>query len=571
MSGVLALLSFVIVAFGQPAWSWELSILSASFGFALFWSIIIHLPTAKRFWMATLWFFAIQMVQLSWMVSHPYGYIYAVYTLLSFALGVQFGILGILFDPEKINRFSRICLIASVWTIMEWARLLLMSGFSFNPVGLSLASTTISLQTASLAGVFGLSFIVMFTNLLALRAWLSGFSFALTAMWIAAALFPYLYGGAHFLYHSKQMELQSDSFETLLVQTAFPAEEALQLKNHDEWLQYVLKEWDQILQITKSHKTDLPLDLVALPEAVVPFGTYTFMYPYEDIKKLFLSAYGEEGLQLLPPLELPWAFPFESKWYVNNAFMAQAVANYFDAPVIAGLEDAEDVDGAGHRAYYAAAIYFQPQQKEAAQPPSPLRYAKRVLLPMGEYIPFSFCKSLAAQYGVSGSFSPGNKTQVWHCKNTPVGISICYEETFGNMMRENAQMGAKVLLNITSDIWYPHSRLVRQHLEHARLRTVENGIPLIRSCNTGITCAVDALGRDIALLGENDSQRQSLSASLRVKVPLYTYSTPYTYFGDKAIILFCFILVLTSRTRTIRTFRTIRTEHLCPDCPGPSR
>lgn len=273
-----------------------------------------------------------------------------------------------------------------------------------------------------------------------------------------------------------------------------------------------------------------------------PFGTYTFVYPYEKVKEAFLTVYGEDSLQSLPPLEIPWAVERGTHWYVSNAFWAQGIANYFDSALIAGFEDAEDTTD-GIREYYAAALYFQPLTQKKDNSPVAYRYAKRILLPMGEYIPFDFCRSLAAQYGVAGSFSPGKKAEVWNLKDMPVGISICYEETFGNLVRENRQLGAQVLLNLTSDIWYPNSRLVRQHLEHARLRTVENGFPLIRSCNTGITCAIDSLGRDIAVLGENDVESQNISDALRVNVPVYTYSTPYTHLGDHAIVAFCFLLL----------------------------
>ena len=554
---LLAVSAFFIVAFGQPAWSWILGILSAAGGYALFWRVLLCYPQPfQRFWLSTVWFTTVQLVQLSWLISHPYWYIYGVYFALSFALGLQFGLLGILFYPDKIRKASQIVLIAATWTIMEWSRLFFMSGFSWNLAGLALSGNVVSLQTASLGGVFALTFIVILTNLLALNAYLSRFHFFPIALWLTAALFPYFYGGIYFFYHNQQMAKNEGSFETILVQTAFPAEEALQLHTHDEWLNTVFNEWKQILQITKPFKTDKKPDLIAFPEAVVPFGTYSFVYPYEQVKTVFQSIYGPESLKTLPCLELPLAIKETTgtQWYVNNAFWIQGIANYFDSTVIAGLEDAEHVDGICE--HYAAAIYFKPKSPNSQEPFTASRYAKRVLVPMGEYIPLDFFKNLAAQYGVAGSFTPGKKAEVWNCKNVPIGISICYEETFGNLMRENKQQGAQMLLNLTSDVWYPDSSLARQHLEHARLRTVENGIPLIRACNTGITCAVDSLGRDVAILGKNDGESQKLSASLRTKVPLYTYPTLYSRFGDIPIITLCFFILFSNfiRARGIKFF-----------------
>jgi apolipoprotein N-acyltransferase len=544
----IALAAFFIVAFGQPAWNWVLALISAICGFALFWRILLYYPnTYSRFWLSTIWFTAVQLVQLSWLISHPYWYIYGVYFALSFGLGLQFGFLGILFHPDKIYTISQMLFISATWTIIEWSRLFFLSGFTWNSVGMALSGNVISLQTASLAGIYGLSFIVILTNLLALKAWLCRFRIFSTSLWLTVTLFPYFYGGLHYLYHNQQMTKNKNFFETILVQTGFPAEEALNLKSYDEWLEYVLNEWILILQITKSFKTNKEVDLLALPEAVVPFGTYSFVYPYEKVKAIFQSIYGEECLKYLPPLEIPLAISKETDkkldWLVNNAFWAQALANYFDTTVVAGLEDAEDV-AEGIREHYAAAICFKPQSHNPNESFTAFRYAKRVLVPMGEYIPFNFFKSVAAHYGILGSFTAGKKTEIWNCKNVPIGISICYEETFGNLMRENRLHGAEILLNLTSDVWYPNSRLARQHLEHARLRTVESGIPLIRSCNTGITCAVNSLGRDIAVLGENDNESQKLSGALRAAVPLYTYFTLYSLWGDMLIVALCCLLFL---------------------------
>ena len=154
---------------------------------------------------------------------------------------------------------------------------------------------------------------------------------------------------------------------------------------------------------------------------------------------------------------------------------------------------------------------------------------------MGEYIPFSFAKGLAEAYGLTGSFTHGKEAKVFNGK-IKMGLSICYEETYGHMMRENKHKGAEILLNLTSDIWYPNSRLIYQHFDLARLRTVENGIPLLRACNTGITAGIDSLGRVTAQLGKDGQNIEAISDSLRVAVPLYSYNTLYTYYGDWLIV-----------------------------------
>ena len=73
--------------------------------------------------------------------------------------------------------------------------------------------------------------------------------------------------------------------------------------------------------------------------------------------------------------------------------------------------------------------------------------------------------------------------------------------------------------------------LPQQHFDHARLRTVEAGIPLIRSCNTGITCAFDSLGRVVSVLGDNPAKMGVGGGFIVRKLPTYHYSTLYTQFA----------------------------------------
>ncbi len=103
-------------------------------------------------------------------------------------------------------------------------------------------------------------------------------------------------------------------------------------------------------------------------------------------------------------------------------------------------------------------------------------------------------------------------------------------------MRYNKLKGANLLVNLTSDIWYPYSSLPQSHFDHARLRAVELGMPLARSCNTGITGAVDSFGRVLAVLGTNPQETHDLADSLQVQIPIFHYPTLYGLLGDKLIV-----------------------------------
>lgn len=517
---ILTLVSLLIVALGQPALIWWCGVLASIVGYALFFRVLLcHQRWQTRFWLGAAWFAIVQLIQMSWFVSHPYYYIIAVYLFLAAAMGVQFGIIAVLITRERIARLGSIIAISGLWTLFEWSRLFFLSGFSWNAAGLSMASTTIGLQMASLWGVFGMSFWVMLVNLTAARK--------TYALWAVLAAVPYLYGGAQLFVHGHGMEKEDRSFRSLLVQTAFPLEEAMGLTSGQAMIAVAQGEWEKILALTKAHQGK-PLDLIIFPEIVVPFAAYSWIYPYDVVQEAFREILGPESLKSLPMSVLPFAKTRDSKTYVNNAFWAQALANHFQAGVLIGLEDVE-VDQEGKFDLYSSALYFVPRDAEQLVAGIPAqRYDKRVLLPMGEYIPFEWCRSIAATYGISGSFTAGREAKVFWSGKVPFGVSICYDETFGDLMRENKQCGAALITNLTNDGWYP--TLPRQHYEHARLRTVESGIPLIRSCNTGITAAVDSLGRDIALL-EGDGP-----GALKVDVPIYGYWTLYSIVGDFLIV-----------------------------------
>jgi|688.fasta_scaffold66948_4 apolipoprotein N-acyltransferase len=533
----LFLLSLLVVAFGQPAFSAWCSLIAAFFGYALFWGGVTlnEINPKNRFWLATAWFCGVQLIQLSWMTGHPFIYIYAVLAICAFLMGLQFGLLTLFVRPHYLSRYAIIFALAGFWTLLEWSRLFLFSGFSWNPAGLALTANLYALQFVSIGGIYSLSFWVILVNLLALRIWTFGISAA--GPWAAAACIPFLYGAIQMSIHQKNFEIAKTThlpYTAVLVQTAFPIEETQNL-NGKSMIAYVLDEWRQILKITKKH-LNTPVDLIATPEFTVPFSIYSCVFPHSVVSDAFKEIYGEEHLAKLPKLQEPLAMPMETPkgkiWVVNNAYWAQAMANVFNADVVMGLEDAEGPSQ--ERTYYSSAFFFRPGM-EGSSYDSP-RYEKRVLVPMGEYIPSSLLTRIARWYGIQGSFTSGQEAKIFSSKKK-IGPSICYEETFSHMMREIKKQGADVMLNLTSDAWFPTSRLMQQHFDHARPRTVENGIPLLRACNTGITGAIDSLGRVVAVLGENPKEAEWIADSLKIEVPTYSFNTLYSLVGDYLILV----------------------------------
>ena len=548
INSLKVILSLIIVAFGLPAFSSFLSVLSSVFGFALFFSRLTEIPEArKRFWAATLWFACVQAIQLYWLVSHPYSYIYGLYLILSLGIGLQFGLIALFITQEKIKSGLNLLGIAGLYTLLEWTRLFLFSGYSLNPIGLSMSGTLLGLQSASLVGIYGLTFFVLLINLMVLRFFLYARSLRFGVLLLLVCLAPYVYGYFHITVHQPGIEKAKSSSETLLnvllVQTAFPVEENLQFPSFREAVRYVENEWNEILNVAKEY-LDKKIDLLVLPEYVVPYGTYMAVFPFDSVQRKFEELFGSRGKSALPELKEPLAMevagPRGKSWYVTNAYYCQALAELFQSDVVAGLQDDQWISE-DERQSYSSAFYFWPGGDAG------FRYEKRVLLPMAEYIPFELCKQYAAKYGISGSFECGTEAKVFPGCKIPFGLSICYEETFGDKMRESRLKGSELLINVTSDIWYPNSKLPLQHFDHARLRTVEAGIPLVRACNTGITSAIDSLGGVIASTTEDEEWvRQGVFA----RVPLYSYNTLYSSVGDALIVSISLLSVLFLFKRT---------------------
>jgi apolipoprotein N-acyltransferase len=130
-------------------------------------------------------------------------------------------------------------------------------------------------------------------------------------------------------------------------------------------------------------------------------------------------------------------------------------------------------------------------------------YDKWHLVPFGEYIPDWL--PLAVWVMPGGGFAAGPGPATLHVAGIPpVGPLICYEAIFGGQIVSPAERPAW-LVNVTNDAWFGNSSGPRQHLAAARLRAVEEGLPLLRAANTGISAGFDARGHELTRLGIDES------------------------------------------------------------------
>lgn len=124
------------------------------------------------------------------------------------------------------------------------------------------------------------------------------------------------------------------------------------------------------------------------------------------------------------------------------------------------------------------------------------RYDKIHLVPFGEYLPFPSLFSFAG--GLSkevGEFEPGRSRAPLDEGDAKLGVFICYESVFPDDVRQFANQGAQVFVNISNDGWYGDSGAWSQHVNQTRMRAIENERWILSAANTGLTGSIDPFGR----------------------------------------------------------------------------
>lgn len=168
------------------------------------------------------------------------------------------------------------------------------------------------------------------------------------------------------------------------------------------------------------------------------------------------------------------------------------------------------------------------------------KYSKAHLVPFGEYIPLPWLtRPIASILNIPmSSFSPGSKNKnnlVIH--GMPVGLFICYEIAFSQLVRQHAQQ-AMFLITINDDTWYGSSIALYQHLQMASVQAKSLGRYLLFCSNSGITAIIDNNGKII------DHAPINKVATVRGIVVPHTGLTPYALIGSNWIIWLCFIILI---------------------------
>jgi len=177
-------------------------------------------------------------------------------------------------------------------------------------------------------------------------------------------------------------------------------------------------------------------------------------------------------------------------------------------------------------------------------------YDKLHLVPFGEYLPFQdWLESLGFEQltRIQGGFIAGSLRRTMPIPGAPPALPlICYEAIFpGNVADGDDRPGW--IINLTNDGWFGISTGPYQHLQQARLRAIEQGLPVVRAANTGISAVIDPVGRIVAHLG------LGIEGVLDSSLPSAIRLTFYARTGDFPVAIIAAVaLIFVIRRRTAK-------------------
>lgn len=240
---------------------------------------------------------------------------------------------------------------------------------------------------------------------------------------------------------------------------------------------------------------------------------------------------GKPDVIIWPETAIPWAIPHTDEPFAK---MSEAAGG---ATLLTGVRRVD-----GPRIYNALAV-LDGQGSLAAT------YDKHHLVPFGEYLPLGSTLSrwglrgLAAEDGTGFAAGPGPMTLSIDGLGYVLPL-ICYEVVFPNDLQTDNR--PDLLLQVTNDAWFGKFSGPYQHLAQARLRAIEQGLPMLRVANTGVSAVIDARGRIVASLP------LGVHGKLDTYLPEERPQTIYAKTGDLPVSVFIVALLATVLLRTRR-------------------
>ncbi len=220
------------------------------------------------------------------------------------------------------------------------------------------------------------------------------------------------------------------------------------------------------------------------------------------------------------------AAPFRLYQDENSLNMLTDFANKNDVVLITGVFYEENGN------VYNSLVCIEPTG-EISQP-----YHKQVLVPLGEYVPFSdfLEKHCPELFEIIGYITPGEENGAISTSNGVIGGVICYESIYPNIVRDTVSNGALVITLISNDSWFGESPALYQHHAHAILRAIENNRYVLRASSTAITSIIDNHGNVIT------SAVALTSDAVKADFAKISTKSLYTRIGDIVLLPSVFML-----------------------------
>jgi len=223
----------------------------------------------------------------------------------------------------------------------------------------------------------------------------------------------------------------------------------------------------------------------------------------------------------------------------------ESIARRTGKPLLLGTIFTRGTDAADPL-WYNGAVVVDPVHGVSAP-----GYAKRKLVPFGEYIPLRPVLGwLEKVVPIGGDFQRGTDATPLlvpaGVNRLHVGVLICYEDVFPGLARESVRAGAEVLAVLTNNAWYGEGGAAYQHAAHSVLRAVENRRPVIRCGNGGWSGWIDEFGNTrTTVKDENGSVYFRGAESLNVTRDLRWHDrlSFYTRHGDWFLLVCAFLSV----------------------------
>ena len=209
--------------------------------------------------------------------------------------------------------------------------------------------------------------------------------------------------------------------------------------------------------------------------------------------------------------------------------MLQETVNEYNIPLLTGTIDV--VIENNNKNYYNSAMWLTPNSNFKI-------YSKIHLVPFAEYdlFPEIFHPLTWLNINIDrGSFKSGKEYKIFKCNNISFSDIICYESSIPRIVREFVAMGSELLIIQANDGWLGNSYGPHQHFELARLRAIENRIPVLRSANTGISGIIKPDGTVQRKVGLNKK------LIFKEKIKIINSGSIYTHYGD-IFALVCFFI-----------------------------